>query len=568
LAASPAGHAAPERSPLATAAEVDRLLQEAWAASFSEPAPGDTETALFRRLSLDVRGVIPHADEVERFVADRSGDRMIKWTEWFLGTPDFAEYQAEVWEQLLIGRKSNPDGLDRGSFRRYLRDGFLRNKPYDEMAREILLSEGMPEDNPGVNFYLRYEAKPVDVAGRVARVFLGTRIECAQCHDHPYADVKREEFFGFAAFFSRTQRYRGYDRAGGNSRQYGVRSVDKGEMMMPPMKKGEREVKISPLFFGERYQAPVYVNPFKQPPKKKSRVRTTSPKEKSTSGKMSARGRRYGSGKSSLARRKQLLSWLTSGKNKYFARALVNRVWAQFLGKGFVNPVDDFSNDSQIVLPKVLEYLTEDFVDSGYDMRRLIRVVVTTRAYRQQATSGVPGGIAPGEDHDLFASVPVRSLEPEVLARSVLRASGMEEPQPEENSQRVRSYIDKARRDFVRRFGIDEAEKRPEFQGTVLQVLLLFNGEFTAGKAPASRPFHARYQKKYPGNLDVVLHGVPPAKQVDRLFLATLSRPPTAAERQAFQRHLHLAKDDNERQKSLADLQWALLNSAEFLHSS
>ena len=183
-------------------------------------------------------------------------------------------------------------------------------------------------------------------------------------------------------------------------------------------------------------------------------------------------------------------------------------------------------------------------------------------------SEGVPGGIVPGEEHDLFTTIPIRPLEPEVLVRSVLRATGMEDPHPENNARQVKGYVQKAEREFVRRFGVDETEKRTEFQGTVLQVLLLFNGEFTSSKAPASRPYHASYQKKYPGNLDVVLHGIVPNRHVDQLFLTTLGRLPSAAERSAFDRHAMSAKDDAKRQSALADIHWALLNSAEFLHSS
>ncbi len=561
--------AAPKKVSVAeAAAEIDRILRETWEASFSEPARPADAYRIFRRLSLDLRGVIPHADEIESFARDRSHDRIAKWTTWFLDTPDFAEGQAQLWEHILIGRKGNPDGLDRGSFRDYLRDAFLANKSYRDLAKEILLSEGTPDSSPGVNFFLRYEGKPEDIAGRVARVFLGTRIECAQCHDHPYADVKREEFYGFAAFFAHTKRFRDYDRAGGNSRDYGIRSEGTKELMMPPMKTGARAIPIKPLYFGDRYKPPA--NPFTAFHKKGSKKGAKYAKDdrKKMSAGMKGTSKKGYASKPRSDRRRNLAKWLLSKNNKHFARSLVNRVWAQFLGKGFVNPIDDFSEDSKIILPEVLTYLTNDFVTHDYDLRRLMTIIVSTHAYQQRATRGVPGGIVPGEDHDYFASVPIRPLEAETLARSVLRATGMEEPQPEKNARRVRSYVDKARRDFSRRFGVDENEKRMEFQGTVLQVLLLFNGEFTGGKAPASRPFHAEYQKKYPGNIDVVLHGVPPAKQIERLFFATLSRPPSETERTRFEQHLFSAKSDAERQKSLADIQWALLNSAEFLHSS
>ncbi|HLU48842.1 MAG TPA: hypothetical protein VK116_12190, partial [Planctomycetota bacterium] len=171
------------------------------------------------------------------------------------------------------------------------------------------------------------------------------------------------------------------------------------------------------------------------------------------------------------------------------------------------------------------------------------------------------------ESHDLFASIPIRPIEAEVLARSVLRATGLEEPQPERNAQRVRRYIDQAKAEFVRRFGVDETERRDEFQGTVLQVLLLFNGEYTEGAAPADRTFQTSYERVAPGSLGVVLHGVRPDQRIDRLFLATLSRRPTSHERLALEQHVASARTEEEWERALRHIQWALLNSAEFLHT-
>ena len=298
----------------------------------------------------------PGCGPFDQFVNDRSKNKIGKWSSWFLQTREHAEFQAETWEHTLIGRKGNTDGLDRGSFRTWLRKSFLENKPYNELANEILLSAGLPKNDPAVNFYLRYAAKPVDMAGKVARVFLGTRIECAQCHDHPYADVKREEFFGFAAFFARTQRYRDYDRAGGDSRRYGIRSRPSGELTMPPMKKGHRAMEIQPMYFGVRYNRPENYSPLDPLPKPKTGGSKLDRKKMESKMMMARKGSKvadYGAS----TRRKNLVKWLTSDKNKYFARSLVNRVWARFLGKGFVNPIDDFSEDSKIILPLSLIHI-------------------------------------------------------------------------------------------------------------------------------------------------------------------------------------------------------------------
>jgi len=149
--------------PEKAAADVNLLLREIWSEAFTNAAPMASEEAFFRRLSIDLRGVIPYPDEIDQFLNDRSRNKVSKWSGWFLQTPDHAEFEAEVWEHTLIGRKGNTDGLDRGSFRTWLRKSFLANKPYNELSRELLLSAGLPSDDPAVNFYLRYEAKPEDM---------------------------------------------------------------------------------------------------------------------------------------------------------------------------------------------------------------------------------------------------------------------------------------------------------------------------------------------------------------------------------------------------------------------
>jgi hypothetical protein len=567
-AGAPAAPVPGKAAPEAMASEIDRRLRAVWKEGYLEPAPPLADGLFLRRLSIDLRGVIPHVEEVLQYESDPDPGKAAKWTGWFLETPSFAEHFAELWEQILIGRKGNADGLDRDGFREWLRKGFLAGKPYDRLARELITAEGLPQDDPAVSFFLRYEARPEEMAGRISRVFLGTRIECAQCHDHPYMDVKREEFYGLAAFLARARRFRQEDRAGGDSMRRGLRESLEGEVMMPPMKRGEEPVPVAPLVFGERGADA----------KKRRPAARTSLRPEAAAAKRDAGGMAGGMGAAEQAaraarrgpaeptRREQLAKWLTDPKNPYFSRALVNRLWAHFLGKGFVNPVDDFSVDSKIVFPELLDLLGKDFVASGHDLRRLIRIITATEAYRQQALSAAPGGLATGEGHDFFASVPLRPLEAEVLARSVLRATGMEEPQPEKNAERVRQFIDEAHRTIQKRFGIDESERRAEFQGTVLQVLLLFNGELTSGKAPASRPFHPPYEKKLAGNLDVVLQGIAPGGHVERLFLAVLSRLPAPEEQAAFGRYLASAESEAQRTRALADIQWALLNSAEFLH--
>ncbi|MEM7230757.1 MAG: DUF1549 domain-containing protein, partial [Planctomycetota bacterium] len=172
------------------AAEVDEMLKALWAEEFIEATETTSDELLLRRLSLDVRGVIPHTEEIERFVADRDKNKLSKWAGWFLDSPDYADYFSEVWEHILLGRRGDSDGLDREGFRKWLRRAFLTGTPYDEIARNLLSSEGVPEDNAAVNFMLRFGSRDpqemaTDLAARVSRVFLGTRIECAQCHDHP-----------------------------------------------------------------------------------------------------------------------------------------------------------------------------------------------------------------------------------------------------------------------------------------------------------------------------------------------------------------------------------------------
>ncbi|HLU49916.1 MAG TPA: DUF1549 domain-containing protein, partial [Planctomycetota bacterium] len=248
------------RSVEEAAREIDRKLEEAWEESFVERSPDLDDGLFLRRLSLDLRGVIPLADEVIRYASDPDPNKASKWAGWFLRSPDYADFFAERWEHILLGRTGGTDGLDREGFRAWLRQAFLTGKPWDEFARELLTTTGTPKDDPASNLFIRFaganrEETAKDVSARIARVFLGTRIECAQCHDHPYMDLKREQFWGLAAFFARTDLRRRVDRAGGQTDLLAVIDLDEGEMRMPPMKEGEEAQPIPPIFFGDKYLA-------------------------------------------------------------------------------------------------------------------------------------------------------------------------------------------------------------------------------------------------------------------------------------------------------------------------
>lgn len=493
-------------------AAVDRRIAERWAAAGVEPAGLADDAEFLRRVSLDLTGRIPSVEEVLRFLEDPAPEKRREAVERLLASPDYVTHMSGTLRGLLVPEAATnaqqlmyfmPD------FDAWLRSRLMRNTPYDQMARELLTTPiagavnryftppSRESDPTAYAFFAAKEGRPENIAAGTARVFLGLRIECAQCHDHPFARWKRDQFWGFAAFFASIQRQ-------GN-----------GDALFQAREAPDRhEIRIS----GTERTVPATLLDGSAPA-----LRWRTPP------------------------RVTLAEWLTDAENPYFARAAVNRVWSQLFGIGLVDPVDDMEAANTPSHPELLEELSRQFVAHGYDLKFLYRVLTASRAYNLAST-----GYAPGQDDPrLFARMPVRGMTPAQFYESYVRATGIRR----ERELPAFVFTNSPRRDFLERFAQQE-EHPAEQQRSILQALTLMNGRFATDAASLERG----------GTLPAVADSyfLTTAEKLDALYLATLGRRPRAEESARLCDYIDRGGPTLNPKQALADVFWALINSAEF----
>jgi hypothetical protein len=486
------------------AARIDRLLGEAWKKADVTPARPAADAEWLRRIYLDLAGRIPSVTEARSFLADRRADKRKRLVESLLAGPRYPTWFASVWRALLLPEvDTNLQLRIQGpAFERWLRDWLASGRGYDAMVRDLLTNTGNPGGRVVTGsaaglFYVAKENKPEELAGAASRLFLGVNLGCAQCHNHPFAAWKREQFWSFAAFFSDVQ-----PRAR-NARDRRAVRLSVGELAIPGT---EKVVKA-----------------------------------------------RYLDGKQAdlqggTAPRQVLAEWMTATDNPYFARAAVNRVWAHFFGTGLAEPLDEMvGTDSVPSHPAVLDELARAFAEQKYDLRWLIRAVTATRAYQLSSARSH----ASQDDPHRFARMAIRGLGGEQLFDSIAQATGFREETPA--GRRNPLNIGDPRTEFLTKFAASSA-RATDAQTSILQALTLMNGRVmtTATSVRRSETLQAVVDAPF---LDV------PAK-IETLYLATLSRKPTARETTRLARHVEQASNQGE---ALADVFWALLNSVEFV---
>jgi hypothetical protein len=423
------------------AERIDKHLRERFAAAKVEPAPLADDAEFLRRVTLDLIGRIPTVPEVRTFLDDPSPDKRRRLVDRLLASPGYVNHFTNVWRNLLVPEAATNPQLRMAvpAFDAWLRNQLANDAGHDAFVRDLLaapLSAGnrrMPmnpydgEPSP-LTYYMAKEFKPENLAGSTARLFMGVRIECAQCHDHPNASWKREQFWGFAALFASLARP---EQAGilGPVREMN----DKLELPIP----GKEQV-VQATFLDGKQPEPE----FRVPPRAK------------------------------LAR------WMTTAENPYFARAAVNRYWAHFFGIGLVEPVDDLHPDNAPSHPELFDELAREFAGSGFDVKFLIRALTATQAYQLSSTQTHAGQ----EDPRLFARMAVKGLTTEQIFDSFVQATGFRDLA----QQSGRGMPSGARADFQARFS-SGSDSRTEAQTSILQALYLMNGSFVANATSLAR---------------------------------------------------------------------------------
>ncbi|MFO0849690.1 MAG: DUF1553 domain-containing protein [Gemmataceae bacterium] len=486
----------------AAVGRVDAAFRKQWAddgLAAVGPAP---DLAVARRLALGLMGTVPSLEEVRRFEALPPNDRLGWWLDHVLADRRTADYLAERFARSYVGTEDGPFLLfRRRKFVSWLSDQLAANRPYDEVVRDLIATDGLWTDRPATNFVTvtaqpdkDNAPDPVRLAGRVTRGLLGFRLDCAQCHNHPFAPWKQSDFDGIAAFFGKT-------RLGFR----GVSDDGAGEYLSEHPKTKEK--------------TPV------------------APKVPYAAAALPADG----------DGRQRLAAWVTSPQNAAFARATVNRVWAILAGRPLVEPVDDL--DPTGPAPPALDALASDFAGHGYDLRRLVRVIANTAAFRLDSRADRPITEA---DEKGWAAFPLTRLRPEQVAGSLFQA-GSVTPVAGDAHLFVRLMKFGQTNDFLARYG-DAGEDEFEGRGgTIPQRLLLMNGELTREKLKES-PLNAATRIAWLAGDD--------RTAIEAAYLSVLTRRPTPAEQEHFERLL--ADPELKRTERLEDLFWALVNSTEF----
>lgn len=506
----------PEEQAVRTlAGKIDLYVGGAWAASGTRPAPVADDAEFLRRVYLDLTGRIPPVSEARAFLADPAPDKRRRLVERLLDSPGYVLHFTNVYRALLIPEAGTNIQLRVAlpSFEAWLRERVADNVGYDDLVRGIL-TVGLGRDmmrSPDLYeqgeasplaFYAAKEAKPEGLAAATSRLFLGLRLECAQCHDHPFASWKREQFWNLAAFFAGLQ--------------------PRGDNVFAPVREitGNREIMIP----GKEQMVPaVFLDGTE--PKFEYKVST----------------------------RITLADWITSPENPYFARTAANRIWALLFGIGIVDPPDDFGDEHPPSHPRLLDELARSFAAQRFDVKFLIRAITSSRAYQLSSVRTHPSQ----DDPRQFARMAVKNLTPEQLFDSVAQATGYREPETTPRSPGELMTQSGPRAEFLNRFAGQES--RTEASTTILQALFLMNGHFVADvtSLERSQTLAAAVQAPF---LD-------PAQQIETLFLATLSRPPRPAEAARLLDYVHRGGARGNPREALADVFWALLNSAEFAHN-
>jgi Protein of unknown function (DUF1549)/Protein of unknown function (DUF1553) len=534
LTALPANRAAAKDGdkvldPAQLATRIDQLIEARWKEREIKPAPLADDSKFLRRLYLDLVGRIPAVTEARDFLKMKDRQQEIKR---LLDGPLYITHLSTTWKSILLPPNNNQQfQFLAGSFKTWLDKQIKDNTPYDKLVRDIITVPlnnqgggrgGFPVQQNGplspVGFFQANELKPENIASSASRIFLGVKLECAQCHDHPFAKWSRDQFWQYAAFFSGIQ-------------QQQVRPIGDADPRKQPPRKMElgKEIKIGGT---EKVVQANFLDG--QKPKWRDNVDA----------------------------RVIVAEWMTSPENPYFARTAVNRVWAHFFGLGLIDPVDDEPTDENpISHPELLAELTQQFIAHKFDVKYLIRAITMSKTY--QRTSVVSHESQ--NDPRAFARMSVKGLTAEQLFDSLAQATCyLERGQQGDPRVVVFGGQNGVRGEFLSRFA--SQDKRTETHTSILQALALMNGKFVADATKPDKGNNPRDRQPLAGTqtLGAVLDfpGWTTERRIETLFLAALSRQPRPDELKRFADHVARTGDEA---TGLGDVFWVLLNSSEFM---
>lgn len=469
-----------------------------------QPAPLCSDEEFLRRVSLDLIGLLPSVEETNRFLSDRSPDKRRQLIDDLLRRPEYAKFWALKWGDLLRLTSTSVGGDGVHKYHRWVQRAVEENMPYDRFARELLTSSGSTLANPPANFY-RTTADATDCVETISQVFLGSRLQCAKCHNHPFERWTQDNYYGMAAFFNRVQK-----KKTRRPEEMFVWTTNSGEVTQPRTGK-----QMKPWAPGAGEMAP--------------------PADQD--------------------RRLPFAEWLTARDNPFFAKVEVNRIWAQFFGKGIVDPIDDFRDSNPPSNASLLDALAKDFVEHGFDRQHVIRTILNSRTYQASFRTTDLNQ----DDMKYGSHFQPRLLSAEQLLDAICAVTDMPEQfgslPPGTKATQIPAP-DLAKNEFLKTFGQPERQTVCACERTnesnLGMAIQFFNGPLIYEKL---RNENNRFRKLLKANKS-------DAEILNELYLAAVCRPPTPAEVEASMKHI-AAKQD--RVVAFEDICWALLNTNEFL---
>ncbi len=459
------------------------------------------DATFLRRAHLDIIGTLPTATEVRRFLADESSDKRSQLVDALLKRPEFADFWALKWADLLRVDRQKLGQRDAYAYYRWIRGEFAANRPLDQFARALLTAEGPLDDAPAGHFY-KVVSKPGEMANAVSQVFLGIRIACAECHHHPFDRWSQADYYGMSGFFS----------------QVNVRKGALGETLLaegnPSVKHPRTGAAVQPYALGTEMPA-------------------TAP---------------------AGDRRRVLAEWFTAPENPWFARNLANRLVAHFLGRGVVEPVDDVRATNPAGNPALLDAVAKSLVDARFDLKQFIRTLTASRTYQLSATPNDTNA----QDEQNYSRALFKRLPAEVLLDAVCQVTGV----PEKfdgvpaGARAIQLWDSQTQHYFLKLFGrpvrVTACECERNSGASIAQVLHLLNSPNLQAKLTHADGQLARLAAAHPDN----------AKLADELYLTFFSRLPSDTERQLAVKHLAASPN---RLQAVEDYAWSLLNAVEFV---
>jgi hypothetical protein len=524
---------------------INEAIQKGWADHNVVPSKAATDSEWCRRVYLDLIGRVPTVDEVTAYIGEKKHDKREALVDRLLGDEFNGDYKRNwttIWTNTLIGRTGGTDRksmANREGMQAYLSDALKYNKPYDEMTKELITAKGSvrpgDEDFNGATNFLadKMAENGVQATAKTAQIFLGMAVQCTQCHNHPFNEYKQNQFWELNAFFRQTKAERNQNDEG--KQKFYARVEDKdfrGEGGNADKAEIYYELRNGKL----KVAYPVFID------------------GTSLAGLYASKGEDFGDhGRlADINRREELTKLILASRE--FDRAIVNRMWAHFMGYGFTKPIDDIGPHNPPSHPELLDQLGKSFRDAGFDLKKLMRWIVLSEPYSLSSQI-----TARNQDDDpalgakpMFSRFYLRQMEAEQLYESLLVATAADKTSSKDKADEMK---DRWLRQFSKAFGNDENDEATTFNGSIPQALTLMNGDLVrraTGNQPGSMLARVANDKKMDN-----------AQKIRYLYLAGLSRTPTKKEL-TISNELLVARQGNVA-AALQDIWWAVLNTNEFI---